>query len=1021
MPDLPGRKFREDREREDLLRGPLADRKVARTVPEFGETFLQVERQRVVDGSPDPCRFQAFPHEVALGDADHELVEDMAFADRTGQDEDVAAESDQVAEKVAVEGRIGDARIGPAVQVRQLRLDYRGLKRIKPEVAADEPVAVSGGFAVDAQSPQLLGLGGVVRHYDPAVAVATEVLGGEERKTAVVPDRAGAPPAVPGAYRLRGVLNDYEAVVPRDLHDGSHLRHLTEEVDGKNRARPARDALLNQGGINVKGCRINVHEDWCGADSANGSGSREEGEGRGDDLVAGSDLLCHERHEQRVGARRHTDAVRAAHITRHRLLACLHGRTQHEALRIDNPGESLVDFGLDGGVLPGKVQQRYFHRVLQTYQHPALPGEAPNAGLPSGNHRMPLYRATIGSCAALVALLLAAALLHGGGEDAFHAIGTEVTPTVEVAGLPAADSPAGRSERADLDRLAGTALLLLLLSSVVVLATVLSLIAAENLSLQGRRAIEVILGAPPARLVGTAARLWLRRIGVATMMGALACAAGVAIMALGAPPGTFFAPPAAWPLAAVPVLVAVLVLVIALLPAATLYRCRRPLSQEAESLHSTDPRPRQFGRVALVTLQICVASAILAGSGLLVAAGNARPQDEAGGPEERGEYLLGAPGPAEPSMDNTIVGLLSPIGDSARDPVRRAALFESALAALDEAPGLAAESLGTPGAWIARGPEVLVLNECGRCSAGGMPHPVHSAQVKHHAVMPGFFAERGLSFVAGRGLGTETVAADRTSVARNGETLRMAGGVVINEAYARAHFQDPPAVGRRVAIGGLGESWYEVVGVVRDRSGRGLGASGSRYSVYYSAVQHPPAQIELVAAVTAASASGVEDSLRIVREALAELPVQELALAGFRSASRELERVYGTAGWLGGGARMAGLLAAIVALAGMIGALRAHVQSRRREMGIRSALGAGPKTLRRMVLREAFRISAVGVGTGLWATTLIVGVVGPPGVRIFSAPLFLAVAAVFVSAAVLAALPGARVAASADPRTAMDG
>ena len=605
---------------------------------------------------------------------------------------------------------------------------------------------------------------------------------------------------------------------------------------------------------------------------------------------------------------------------------------------------------------------------------------------------MPLYRTAIGSCAALVALLLAAAFLYGGGGESFHVIGTEVTPTVELAGLPGADRPAGSAELADLDRLAGTALVLLLLSSFTVLATVLGVIAAENLSLQGRRAIEVMLGAPPAWLVGLAARLWARRVGVAAVLGAVLCGAAVAFMALGAPPGTLVHRPAAWPFAVVIILVVSFVLGIAVLPVVGLYRRGRALTQEAESQHSTDPRPRQFGRVVLITLQLCVTVAILAGSGLLVVAGGTRPGIE-------------TPGGAGQGAARSVVGLLSPVGDSARDPVRRAALFESALVALDDAPGLAAESLGTPGSWIGRGPEVMVLNECGACSIGGMPVPVQSARVKHHAVMPGFFAERGLSFVAGGGFSADAAA----------------GEAVINEAYARAHFRDPPVVGRGVSIGGPGAPWYEVVGVVRDVAGRGLGASGSRYSVYYSAVQHPPEQIELVAGVTVPPDAGAEDSLEIVRAALAELPVPELVVAGFKPASDELERVYGTAGWLGGGSRVAGVVAAIVALTGMVGALRAHVRSRRREMGIRSALGADPRALRRMVLREAFRIGAVGVGTGLWLTMLIVGVVGPPGVGIFSAPLFVVIALVFVSAAVLAALPGARVAATSEPRSVMDG
>ena len=105
-----------------------------------------------------------------------------------------------------------------------------------------------------------------------------------------------------------------------------------------------------------------------------------------------------------------------------------------------------------------------------------------------------------------------------------------------------------------------------------------------------------------------------------------------------------------------------------------------------------------------------------------------------------------------------------------------------------------------------------------------MPHPIHATRVKQHVVMPGFFAERGLEFVAGGGFAPGDDGPDQ---------------VVINEAYARAHFQDPPVIGKGVNTGGIAEGWYEVVGVVRDGSGGGLGASGSPYSVYYSAFSIP--------------------------------------------------------------------------------------------------------------------------------------------------------------------------------------
>lgn len=624
---------------------------------------------------------------------------------------------------------------------------------------------------------------------------------------------------------------------------------------------------------------------------------------------------------------------------------------------------------------------------------------------------MPLHRIATGSLVALAAMLFAAALLFGGRGEALHIVRTEPTPTVEVAGLAAPDVPAARAERADLDRLAGTSLTLLLLASVTVLTVLLGVVASENLARQGRRVIEVMLGAPPAWLVGRAVRRWGRRIAVGLGLGSVLCAAAALVLMSTAPPGTFFALPVAWPVVFTALVVTAVALAIGVLPVAVLYRRDRPLQGQAESQHNTDPRPRQFGRVVLITVQLCVSVAVLTGSGLLLLSDSAGvagfTADGGGGSDDR----------------DAVVALLSPNGDAFRQPDRRAALFEAALIALRDVPGLAAESLATPGAWIGRGPEVRALNECGRCSTGGMPHPIHATRVRRHAVMPGFFAERGFAFVAGGGFASDGLRPEASAEASIQPGREVPGQVVINEAYARAHFRDPPVVGRTVAIGGIAAGWHEVVGVVSDRSTGGLGASGSPYSVYYSAADYPPAQMELVVSVVAAADPewDLEDSLDVVRAALGSFSEDDLILESVKAAADELQRVYGTAGWLGSGGRGAGLIAAVAALVGMIGTLGTHVRARRREMGIRSALGAEPRALYRMVLGEALRIGGIGVGVGLWLTTLVVGVLGPPGVRIFSAPLFLLVAVVFIVAAVGAARPSARIAASADPRSVMDG
>ena len=608
----------------------------------------------------------------------------------------------------------------------------------------------------------------------------------------------------------------------------------------------------------------------------------------------------------------------------------------------------------------------------------------------------PLQRPAILNCTAAVAMVLCATLMlrGGGGAGHYHTVKADVTPTVEMEGLPAPDTGAGAAETADLDQLVGTTLALVLMAAATALVSLLGVVASENLSLEGRRVVEVMLGAPPRRLVGGTARSWGRRLLWSAVLGSVVAALIAALMVARAPSAISFAAPS-WMAGLGGLLVLAGTLALAtLVPVRTLYSPERPLAQEAESQHLTDPRPRRFNRVLMMAAQLAVAVTIVTASGLFLLS------------HERGSNgVPGAAGP-RPGDGHTVLGLLSPAEGADTDPAARAALYESVMAALRQAPGIVAESLATPGAWMGRGPELRTANECGSCSDGGMPFPVRLARVKHHAVMPGFFAGRGLPFLAGTGFST---------------TPRPDGKreVVINYAYARDHFLDPPAIGREVALGGIRGEWHVVVGVVRDPGGRGLGASGSPYSVYFSALDHPPTHIELVASVPVGLARDEEDSLRIVGESLAAMQARGLAVGELTPATDELERLHGTAVWLGGGSRGAGVVAALAAVFGMVGTMRAHVRSRLRDMGIRSALGATPRALKRLILREALRIGGAGVGLGLWGTTLVVGLLAPPAVDVFSAPLFLAVAVVFLGVVVSAALPSARLAATAEPQEVM--
>ncbi|MCY3611988.1 MAG: ABC transporter permease [Gemmatimonadetes bacterium] len=606
-----------------------------------------------------------------------------------------------------------------------------------------------------------------------------------------------------------------------------------------------------------------------------------------------------------------------------------------------------------------------------------------------------IHRSVIGCAAAVVSLVLAGGMPVGGGDRSFHSVQAEVTPTVTLPGLPPAQVSAGELELRDLDSLAATTLILIAMAAVTALVSLLGVMASESLALEGRRVVKVMLGAPPRAMVRRTVRRWSLRMSWAALAGGgLAVAAALAMREL-APPGISFQRPSVLVGAAGLAAVAAITVLCAVVPVVNLHRSGRPLLARAENLQLTDPRPRQFNRVLRMTMQLTIAVTVITSSALLV-------YSDRGG-------QVGSAGPsvtAGAQHGETVIGLVSPARSDGGEPAVRAALYASALEAVRAVPELVAESLATPGAWLDLGAEGMAQNECGRCSNGGLPEPIRVTRVKRHAVIPGFFAARGLRFVAGRGF--------------SDSGALPAGEVVINQAYARAHFRDPPVVGKALALNGPDEDWHVVVGVVADAPTAGLGASGSPYSVYYSALEHPPEEMELVVSAVGGSGAGTEDPGRLVSRALASIPGDPVLLSGVRGAGDELGRVFGTAVWFGSGGRMAGVLAALVAVLGMVGALRVHVGARLREMGIRAALGAGPAKLRRRIVGEALRIGATGTGVGLWGAMLVVGVFGPPGVEPFSASVFVVVTAVFLAAAVWAVLPAARLAGTADPRSVME-
>jgi ABC-type antimicrobial peptide transport system permease subunit len=84
---------------------------------------------------------------------------------------------------------------------------------------------------------------------------------------------------------------------------------------------------------------------------------------------------------------------------------------------------------------------------------------------------------------------------------------------------------------------------------------------------------------------------------------------------------------------------------------------------------------------------------------------------------------------------------------------------------------------------------------------------------------------------------------------------------------------------------------------------------------------------------------------------------------------KTMDERYGEATWrtwtIGSLLSLFAALALVLAVVGIFAVLAQSVAQRTREIGVRMALGAGPRDIRRLVLGRAMRIAGLGVAVGL--------------------------------------------------------
>jgi len=244
--------------------------------------------------------------------------------------------------------------------------------------------------------------------------------------------------------------------------------------------------------------------------------------------------------------------------------------------------------------------------------------------------------------------------------------------------------------------------------------------------------------------------------------------------------------------------------------------------------------------------------------------------------------------------------------------------------------------------------------------------------------------------------------------------------VVVNETLARKYWGSTEVIGRRLRFDSdeQGGGWKTIVGVIADVKQFGLWspASADVYVPFHGGSADQPVH---VAVRLAPDAPPITDSLRRAVWALDPgVPVDEVfTMREAISGSVDKPRFY--AAVLGAFAVSAMILAAV----GISGTVAYNTARRYREIGIRRALGAGPRALVLLVARQGLAAVVVGLVAGCLGAYWLAGMLSSLLFQIEPTDglTFAVVAVGLLAVATVACLVPARRATRIDPVSALRG
>jgi predicted permease len=402
--------------------------------------------------------------------------------------------------------------------------------------------------------------------------------------------------------------------------------------------------------------------------------------------------------------------------------------------------------------------------------------------------------------------------------------------------------------------------------------------------------------------------------------------------------------------------------------------------------NSSAGRRRQSLRGALVGLQMALAVLLLLGAGLMLRTLDALMRIDLGFQPEHVLTLQLRPPEASYEKPESVVAFYRALLDRVRGlpGVREAGLVRSL-------------------------PLAASIGDWGLDVEGYVESPGHNAKGDWQVISDGAFEALGEKLLRGRALA-------RTDTA---ESLPVA---VVNETFVRIYWPADEPVGRRIRMGSPRNPWMTVVGVVKDERHNGVTAViKEKFFVPYA--QFPKARGGDAARGMTLVVRTAGEPMTLVNPIRAEVRRLDprLPVANARPMTEVVDASLATPRLTGSLLSIFAGLALFLAAIGVAGVLAYLVSRRRREIGIRMALGASRANVLGLVVRRGVAYAGVGIAAGvlaaLFLTRLMEGLLF--GVAPRDPATFVAVTLLLLAIAVVASLIPALRAARVDPLEAL--